>query len=126
MFKKILMSGLMVLGAQSMVASAHEPGSPTRIIETKISYARALQAADRQGIPVYMAAIGGQIVFEGSAPVFATLKMGGQIYTVATDRQGFYSAFVYTNGYNEFTVEGWSPNEAPEHRILPIVEGVIK
>jgi len=98
----------------------------TRIVETRIQYARALRADDRNGFPVYMAAIGGQVVFEGHAPVFATVKLGGQIYTVPGDKEGYFSLFVYTNGYNDFTVEGWSPHEANGPKVQPIAEGTIK
>ncbi len=98
----------------------------TRIIETKINYARSVVAHDRNGFAVYMAAIGGQIVFEGgNPPVYATLKVGGQIYTAPTDFDGNYSFYVYTNGYNQFSVEGWASHGAAEARGKSL-SGIIK
>jgi hypothetical protein len=115
--KKIIFSMLLGLAALPLTTKAttsnRKDHHETRIIETKINYARALVADDRQGFSVRMAAIGGQVVFEGGhPPVYATLRIGGQIYTAPSDAQGYFSFFVYTNGYNEFTVEGWASHEA--------------
>jgi hypothetical protein len=129
--KKFIAAAFLMLSLSPIVSSATakavaQDHHDTKIVEVKIDYARALSADDSHGFSVQMAAIGGQVVFEGHAPVFVTIKAGGQIYTFPCDKLGNFSTFIYTNGYNRFTVEGWSPHEAAEQRVLPIVEGTIK
>ena len=129
--KKIIATAFLMFALIPSISKATEIAAKattdgTRIVEVKIAYARALTAADSNNFNVYMAAIGGQVVFEGKAPVYVTIKAGGQIYTFPCDKEGFYSTFIYTNGYNQFTVEGWSPDEAAGQRVMPIVEGMIK
>jgi hypothetical protein len=84
----------------------------TTIIKNEIDYARSLVPADRNGIPVYLAAVGGTVTFVGDGPVNVTIRIGGQDYTALTDQVGRYSFLVYANA-SSFRSEAWLPGQEP-------------
>lgn len=80
----------------------------TTLKKLTINYSRLLLPVDRQGFAIPQAIVGGKVDFEGDLPVFVTMLVGGQSYTQATDRAGFFSFMVYTAGASEYTLEAWT------------------
>lgn len=74
-----------------------------------IAYSRVLSPVDRNGFPIPQAAVGGRVHFEGSAPAYVSMLVGGQVYNQPTDRLGYFSFFVYTAGAGQYTLEAWMP-----------------
>ncbi|MEZ4815015.1 MAG: hypothetical protein R3A80_07400 [Bdellovibrionota bacterium] len=87
------------------LASAQVQNS--QIKKININYSRLLLPVDRQGFAIPQAIIGGQVDFEGVAPAYVTLIIGGQSYTQPTDRQGFFSFLAYTANASNYTLEAW-------------------
>ena len=122
LYKAIFVFVLTSLSLQGMGNLAHASkidaisvtaSSQTIIHDVEIHYSRLVTPADRNDFTIYLAAIGGKVNFEGEAPVYVTLKIGGQTYTAPSDREGMYSFFVYTNNSGEFEVSAWT-NDSPE------------
>ncbi len=105
--KTFSLSLAFVAAAQSFAAPST---SETRIIDNQIRYARTLHPADRNGFSYPMAIVGGNVLFQGTGPVYVTLRIGGQTHTALTDSRGDYSFFAYTAGAGRFEVEAWVIN----------------
>lgn len=103
----------LVLLAVSFLTFASEV-PPTRVIANRIDYGFLVAAAKPQAGVVDMAAIGGTVTFEGTGPVYVTLRIGGQDYTALTDAAGRYSFWAYANSSSRFGVEAWTiPGSQP-------------
>jgi hypothetical protein len=98
--------------AQDTRANSNETPPVNNSIINVIDYVRAIYPIDRGGFPYTMALVGGHAVTELPKPLYVTLRIGGQNYTALTDRNGFYSFMVYTNGAGRLTTEVWSDSGA--------------
>jgi hypothetical protein len=79
------------------------------VIKITIAYSRLLLPVDRQGMSIPQAIIGGKVDFEGAAPAYVSLIIGGQTYTQPTDRLGYFSFLAYTANANSYNLEAWLP-----------------
>ncbi len=79
------------------------------IKKINITYSRLLLPVDRQGFAIPQAIIGGKVDFEGVAPAYVSLIIGGQSYTQPTDRMGYFSFLAFTANAANYTVEAWLP-----------------
>lgn len=98
--------------AQDTRANSNETPPVNNTIVNVIDYVSTIYPIDRGGFPYPMALVGGHAVTELPKPLNVTLRIGGQNYTALTDRNGFYSFMVYTNGARQVTTEVWSNSGA--------------
>jgi|GEM_PF-2355380 len=110
-FQTLTLSLFLFGAAQS---SADSSSTETRIIENRIQYARNIFPIDRGGFAYPMALIGGTVFHTGPAPVYVTLRIGGQTFTALTDTRGDYSFFAYTAGAGRFEVQAWVGSDSSE------------
>ncbi len=106
------MSGMNTIIKSSLIVSAFFAFSALAKAEVKkitIAYSRLLLPVDRQGMAIPQAIIGGKVDFEGSAPAYVSLIIGGQTYTQPTDRLGYFSFLAYTANANSYNLEAWLP-----------------
>ena len=86
----------------------------TQIKKIHISYSQLLLPVDRQGFQIPQAIIGGNIEFEGTAPVYVSLLIGGQTYTAPTDQLGAFSFLAFTANAGNYELRAWTPDVAEE------------
>lgn len=102
--KTLIKSSVILSCFLTMLALAESP-----IKKVDISYSRLLMPVDRNGFSIPQAIVGGKVDFQGTAPAYVTMLIGGQAYTQPTDRMGYFSFLVYTNGAGEYRLEAWMP-----------------
>lgn len=83
--------------------------SQAEVRKITVTYSRLLLPVDRNGHSIPQAIIGGKVDFEGAAPAYVSLLIGGQTYTQPTDRLGYFSFLAYTANAAEYTLEAWQP-----------------
>jgi len=79
------------------------------IKKINITYSQLLLPVDRQGFAIPQALVGGYVDFEGKAPAYVSLLIGGQIYNQPTNHLGYFSFMAYTANASTYTIEAWLP-----------------
>jgi hypothetical protein len=107
--KTLTLGLVLAASSQSFAAPAT---SETRIIDNVVRFARTIYPIERSGLAFPMAAISGNVRFQGFGPVYVSLYVGGQAYTALTDDRGDYSFFVFTNGGGRYDVRAWTDSDS--------------
>jgi len=109
---KVLQSFSIFLVALVFATASHaqteNPEQPPEELVVTIDYVREFSVAQTHTPgSVFLAAVGGRVLHDGSQHIGVSLKIGGQTYTTPLDPSGEYSFLVWANA-SRIQVSAWN------------------